>query len=161
MGDIHAQGNPHIQLDPRNIAAVAKALSSRFATIDPANATYYQSRATDFQARWSSAMARWDRLRAPLKGAQVVVIHKDQAYLCRWLGLEQAATTEPKPVVPPSAGYLAELVLGYALAFASYLVGLAASVVTDLPSSAVIVWAMAVLGILWHLTARGNGGQLR
>lgn len=47
-----------------------------------------------------------------------------------------------------------QLVLGYALAFASYLVGLAASVVTDLPSSAVIVWAMALLAILLHLTAR-------
>jgi ABC-type Mn2+/Zn2+ transport system permease subunit len=47
-------------------------------------------------------------------------------------------------------------VLGYALAFASYLIGLAASVVTDLPSSAVIVWAMALLAILQHLTARGG-----
>jgi hypothetical protein len=28
------------------------------------------------------------------------------------------------------------------------------SLVTDLPSSAVIVWAMAVLAILLHLTAR-------
>jgi zinc/manganese transport system permease protein len=45
-------------------------------------------------------------------------------------------------------------VLGYGLAFASYLVGLAASVLTDLPSSAVIVWAMAVLAIMLHLTAR-------
>ena len=24
MGDVHPQGNPHVQLDPRNIAAVAK-----------------------------------------------------------------------------------------------------------------------------------------
>jgi zinc/manganese transport system permease protein len=47
-----------------------------------------------------------------------------------------------------------QLALGYGLALASYLVGLAASVVTDLPSSAVIVWAMAVLAILLHLTAR-------
>ena len=47
-----------------------------------------------------------------------------------------------------------QLPLGYALAVISYLVGLAVSVVTDLPSSAVIVWAMAVLAILLHLTAR-------
>jgi zinc/manganese transport system permease protein len=47
-----------------------------------------------------------------------------------------------------------QLALGYGLALASYHVGLAASVVTDLPSSAVIVWAMAVLAILLHLTAR-------
>ena len=40
----------------------------------------------------------------------MVVIHKDQSYLCRWLGLNQLAAIEPKPGVPPSAGHLAELV---------------------------------------------------
>jgi zinc/manganese transport system permease protein len=44
--------------------------------------------------------------------------------------------------------------LGYSLAAASYFAGLAVSVVTDLPSSAVIVWAMALLGIALHVTAR-------
>jgi zinc/manganese transport system substrate-binding protein len=110
MGDIHPLGNPHIQLDPRNIAAVAKALAARLASMDPANAAYYQARGTDFLARWQKAMARWDVQAAPLKGTPVVVIHKDQAYLCRWLGLNQLAAIEPKPGVPPSAGYLAELV---------------------------------------------------
>jgi zinc/manganese transport system permease protein len=61
-------------------------------------------------------------------------------------------------IVPALATYRhaanRQLALGYALAFLSYFVGLAASVVTDLPSSAVIVWAMAVLAILLHLTAR-------
>ena len=60
-------------------------------------------------------------------------------------------------IVPAVATYRharnRQLVLGYALAFASYFVGLAASVLTDLPSSAVIVWAMAVLAVLLHLTA--------
>jgi zinc/manganese transport system substrate-binding protein len=110
MGDIHSQGNPHIQLDPRNIAAVAKALTARLASVDPANAQYYQARGADFMSRWTAAMARWDQQGVPLKGMQVVVIHKDQAYLCRWLGLQQVAAIEPKPGVPPSAGYLAELV---------------------------------------------------
>jgi len=110
MGDIHSQGNPHIQLDPRNIAAVAKALTARLASIDAANAPYYQARGADFQARWTAAMAKWDAQGTSLKGTQVVVIHKDQAYLCRWLGLQQVAAIEPKPGVPPSAGYLSELV---------------------------------------------------
>jgi len=110
MGDIHSQGNPHIQLDPRNIAAVAKALTARLASIDAANAPYYQARGADFQARWTVAMAKWDAQGTSLKGTQVVVIHKDQAYLCRWLGLQQVAAIEPKPGVPPSAGYLSELV---------------------------------------------------
>jgi zinc/manganese transport system substrate-binding protein len=110
MGDIHSQGNPHIQLDPRNIAAVAQALTMRLASIDAANAAYYQARGADFQGRWTTAMAKWAAQGAPLKGTQVVVIHKDQAYLSRWLGLQQVAAIEPKPGVPPSAGYLAELV---------------------------------------------------
>ena len=110
MGDIHALGNPHIQLDPRNIAAVAKALTVRLTAIDTANAGYYQARGADFLARWQQAMARWDARATPLKGQPVVVIHRDQSYLCRWLGLNQLAAIEPKPGVPPSAGHLAELV---------------------------------------------------
>jgi zinc/manganese transport system substrate-binding protein len=110
MGDIHPQGNPHVQLDPRNIAVVAKALTARLAAIDPANAGYYEGRDSDFQARWQAAIVRWEAEAAPLKGVPVVVMHKDQSYLCRWLGLKQLAAIEPKPGVPPSAGYLAQLV---------------------------------------------------
>lgn len=109
MGDIHPLGNPHIQLDPRNVAEVARALSARLAAIDAANAGYYQQRGADFQARWQQAMVRWDAAAAPLKGMPVVVIHQDQSYLCRWIGLNRLAAIEPKPGVPPSAGYMAQL----------------------------------------------------
>jgi zinc/manganese transport system substrate-binding protein len=110
MGDIHPLGNPHAHLDPRNIALVAKALTTRLAAVDAANAAYYQSRGADFQARWTQAMTRWNAQAAALKGTPVVVIHTDQAYLVRWLVLQQLAAIEPKPGVPPSAGYLAQLV---------------------------------------------------
>lgn len=110
MGDIHPLGNPHVQLDPRNIAAVAKALTARLAAVDAPNAAYYQARGADFQARWQQAMTRWTTMAAALKGVPVVVIHKDQTYLVRWLGMNELAAIEPKPGVPPSAGYLAGLV---------------------------------------------------
>jgi len=110
LGDLHAQGNPHLQLDPRNVAAVAKALTARLAAIDGANAAYYAARGQDFQARWSAAMARWNAQAAGLKGTPVVVIHRDQRYLSLWLGLDELAAIEPKPGVPPSAGYLSGLV---------------------------------------------------
>jgi zinc/manganese transport system permease protein len=58
-------------------------------------------------------------------------------------------------IVPAVATYRyaanRQLALGYALAFGSYLAGLAASVITDLPSSPVIVWTMAIIGLLVHL----------
>ena len=110
MGDIHPQGNPHLQLDPRNIAVVAKALTARFAAIDAANAAYYQARGADFDVRWTAAMARWTHRAEPLKGLPVVVMHRDQVYLCYWLGLKELAAIEPKPGVPPSAGHLSQLV---------------------------------------------------
>ena len=55
-------------------------------------------------------MARWQAKAGPLKGVPVVIMHRDQVYLCRWLGLKELAAIEPKPGVPPSAGYLGQLV---------------------------------------------------
>jgi zinc/manganese transport system substrate-binding protein len=110
MGDVHPQGNPHIQLDPRNVAAVAKGLTARLAQLDSKDAQYFETRGADFQSRWQQAMTRWDSQAAPLKGTTVVVIHKDQSYLCNWLGLKALASIEPKPGLPPSAAYLAQLV---------------------------------------------------
>jgi len=110
MGDIHPQGNPHVQLDPHNIQAVAHALSARLAQLDPGKAEFYATRARDFDARWDAAIKRWESRAAPLKGAPVVVMHRDQAYLCHWLGLVEVASIEPKPGVPPTAAYLGALV---------------------------------------------------
>ena len=110
MGDVHPDGNPHVQLDPRNIAIVAKALTVRLAAIDAPNAAWYTARGADFQQRWQQAMARWEQQAAPLKGVGVIVIHQDQTYLLQWLGLREIAAMEPKPGVPPSSGYLAALV---------------------------------------------------
>ena len=110
MGDIHPLGNPHVQLDPRNIATVAKALTARLAAIDPKGADYYAARGADFGKRWGEAIVRWQAKAAPLKDLPVVIMHRDQAYLCHWLGLKELAAIEPKPGVPPSAGYLGELV---------------------------------------------------
>jgi len=110
LGDIHPQGNPHVHLDPHNVAAVAKALVARLAALDAGNAQYYEQRGSDFEARWQQAIGRWESRAAPLRGIPVVVIHRDQVYLCHWLGLKEVAAIEPKPGVPPSAGYLGELV---------------------------------------------------
>jgi zinc/manganese transport system substrate-binding protein len=110
MGDIHPLGNPHAHLDPHNIATVATALSARLAQVDAAHAAYYAQRGLDFQSRWQAAIARWEARAAPLRDAPVVVIHRDQAYLCHWLALREVAAIEPKPGVPPSSAYLAELV---------------------------------------------------
>lgn len=110
MGDIHPLGNPHVQLDPHNILAVARALTARLAQLEPAQAAFYQQRGKDFETRWTEATRRWEIKALPLKGVPVVIMHRDQAYLCHWLDLHEIASIEPKPGVPPTAAYLGQLV---------------------------------------------------
>jgi zinc/manganese transport system substrate-binding protein len=109
MGDVHAAGNPHLHLDPRNISRVAKALAARMSALDAQNASYFIERELAFQARWRDATARWVREAAPLKDLPLVVYHKDLSYLIAWLGMREVGTLEPKPGLPPSTAHLAEL----------------------------------------------------
>jgi zinc/manganese transport system substrate-binding protein len=108
-GDVHPKGNPHIQLDPRNIERVAPALSQRLAELDPAHAADYRQRLDDFMRRWQAAVQRWEKAAEPLKEMPIVVHHKSWVYLNHWLGLKEVGTLEPKPGVPPTSGHLAEL----------------------------------------------------
>lgn len=108
-GDVHAAGNPHIHLDPRNVARVADALGERMAQLDAANAAYYRVRTTAFLARWQQASAKWQAAGARLKDIPVVVHHKDTSYLLHWLGMREAGTLESKPGIPPTASHLSDL----------------------------------------------------
>jgi zinc/manganese transport system substrate-binding protein len=109
-GDVHAAGNPHIQTDPRNMQKVAQGLAARFMQVDAGNAAYYQQRHKAFDDKWSAALARWQTEAAPLRGTPIAVQHPNWVYLNDWLGLRQVVSLEPKPGVPPSAGYLSEVV---------------------------------------------------
>jgi zinc/manganese transport system substrate-binding protein len=108
-GDIHPGGNPHIQLDPHNIARVANALAKRLAEIDPAHADQYNQRFADFNKRWQAAMQRWEAQAAPLKGVPIIVHHRALSYLNAWLGMQQVAELEPKPGVEPTSSHLASI----------------------------------------------------
>jgi zinc/manganese transport system substrate-binding protein len=109
-GDIHAAGNPHIQTGPQNIPPVAAALAARMQQLDPADAAAIAGRAQNFQARWAAAMQRWQQQAASLRGLTIASYHKTWAYLADWLGLREAGNIEPKPGVPPSSQYLAQLI---------------------------------------------------
>ena len=110
LGDIHPAGNPHIHLDPHNIAKIARVLGDRLAQLDAGNAQSYHARTAAFLARWEAAIRRWEAEAAPLKGLTMVVYHKNMAYLNAWLGLREVGSLEPKPGVPPSMAHLADLV---------------------------------------------------
>lgn len=109
QGELHPLGNPHIQLDPRNIGRVAAEMTRRLAELDPDGAEEYLSRGRDFQARWSAAIDSWEEKSASLEGMAIISHHRSWAYLVAWLGLEDAANLEPKPGIEPSTSHLATL----------------------------------------------------
>jgi zinc/manganese transport system substrate-binding protein len=108
-GDVHPQGDPHIQTDPRNIARVAAALVERMAQLDPADAAAFRANYQQFSQKWNAAIARWTQQAAPLKGTPIVVQHKGFTYLESWLGLKEVAALEPKPGMEPTTSHLAQV----------------------------------------------------
>lgn len=108
-GDVHAAGNPHIHLDPRNVLKVGEALTARMAELDPAQAATYRSGFKTFAGKWQVAMARWEKEAAPLRGVGVLVHHRSFVYLENWLGLRELGALEPKPGIEPTSGHLTGL----------------------------------------------------
>ena len=109
-GDVHPDGNPHTQMDPRRVYVVSKALEARLVQLDPSNASTYQQRLDDFDKRWLAAMAKWKAEAAPLRGRKVVVHHVSWIYLWDWLGMQEIGALEPKPSVPPTAAHMSSLI---------------------------------------------------
>jgi zinc/manganese transport system substrate-binding protein len=105
-GDVHPEGNPHIQTDARNFLPIAAALSQRLIQVDPANTAFYKQQLAAFDQKWRAAIVKWEKQAAPLRGIPIVVHHKGFAYLNAWLGLNEVAELEPKPGMEPSVAYL-------------------------------------------------------
>ena len=109
QGDVHPGGNPHIQTNPHNILLVAYAMAERMAQLDSDNTKTYQQNLLNFSHDWSNAIVAWEKRAADLRGKRVIAHHKSWVYLENWLGLEEVATLEPVPGVPPTATHLADL----------------------------------------------------
>jgi len=109
MGDIHPQGNPHIQTNPHNIVAVARALRTQLASLDPENASIYEAGFANFSDRWKSAIAGWEDKAAVLRGTRMITHHKSWVYLEQWLGISEVANLEAVPGLPPTAAHLSRL----------------------------------------------------
>jgi zinc/manganese transport system substrate-binding protein len=52
----------------------------------------------------------WMKEMLPLRGTQIVTYHKNWIYFIRLFGLQEAATVEPKPGIPPSPKHVTSLI---------------------------------------------------
>jgi zinc/manganese transport system substrate-binding protein len=111
-GDVHAEGNPHVHLDPRNLLLVANALAARLQVQIPAQKAAIEQRRAAFEMRWKSHLTQWQQRAMPLRGRQVAAQHTTFGYLWDWLGIQQTADLEPKHGMSPTPGHLQRLLAG-------------------------------------------------
>ncbi len=110
MGDIHVYGNPHYLFDPANAKLAAKEILEGLKRVDPAHTQDYENSYAAFVRKVDEHLKRWQSALAPYRGAPVVVYHKSLPYFLQRFGLQELATVEPKPGIPPSPGYLREVI---------------------------------------------------
>jgi zinc/manganese transport system substrate-binding protein len=108
MGDVHPLGNPHYLFSPKNILKVAEGLANVLSELDIGNAAFYRSNFQAFRQRLAEKQRQWNS--KSLRGKKFVAYHRLFEYLAHEFGFQIVAYVEPKPGIPPSAGYLSELV---------------------------------------------------
>jgi len=108
-GDIHPYGNPHYWLDPANGKRIAANIAAGLKRVDPAGAADYDTALQDFDSRLDAAIARWTEAAKPLAGVPVIAYHNSWPYFERRFGFKVSGFVEPKPGIPPSGKYVAEL----------------------------------------------------
>ncbi|WP_345985030.1 zinc ABC transporter substrate-binding protein [Sulfurimonas sp. HSL-1656] len=109
-GDIHPAGNPHFHLDPNNIPLLAKRIADFLASIDAEHKSIYENNLADFTLKWGKNLERWAQVMAPKKGMKVVQFHDNLAYFNKAYGLQNIATIEPLPGIPPSPRHTLEVI---------------------------------------------------
>lgn len=109
-GDVHPDGNPHLNLDPRGGRQIAERILLGLVAVDPAGKAAYEARAAEYRKELDAAEARWDAAAKGWAGRKIVVYHKEYDYLARRYALDVVGSIESKPGIPPTPGHIAELV---------------------------------------------------
>lgn len=109
-GDVHARGNPHYWLDPRNGALMAQTVAARLSGIDPGHAAAFRANLDAFEQELGQRVPQWQARLSPLKEQPVIAYHKSFVYLAQAFGFRIFAEVEPKPGIPPNAAHLQRLV---------------------------------------------------
>jgi zinc/manganese transport system substrate-binding protein len=110
MGDVHAKGNPHYWLDPRNGSLIAQAITERLKKLAPNHAEYFQTRLNSFTQKLDRKISEWQAALKPLENKPVIVYHKSFVYLENAFGFKIIGEVEPLPGIAPGASHLSQLV---------------------------------------------------
>jgi ABC-type Zn uptake system ZnuABC Zn-binding protein ZnuA len=108
--DIHPEGNPHFNLDPRSGRHMARQVLDGLVRVDPGSKDYYEERHAAYVEKLEAAETRWEAMAEKMRGTEVVTYHFDFDYFARSRGMVVVDTIEPKPGVPPAPRDLAQII---------------------------------------------------
>ncbi len=108
--DEHAEGNPHVWLDPIYAIHHVQTIRDAFIQADPENADTYNKNAADLVRK----LEQLDKdIRAEVgkfKSKRFIAFHPAWVYFARRYGLEQAAVIEESPGKEPSAAQIRSVI---------------------------------------------------
>lgn len=105
----HGGRDPHLWLDPRNGALIARALAERLAQADPPQASAYRRRARALGERLAALDERLADQLAPVSERPFAVYHEGYAHFVERYGLNQRAVVTRSPEQRPGARHLYRL----------------------------------------------------
>jgi len=111
-GDEHAEGNPHLWLDPTLAMRYVETIRDTLAQADPANAATYQQNASAYLAQLAEldAWALQEVAQIPPDRRRLVTFHDAFPYMARHFGLDVVGVVLRSPGREPSAQEIAALV---------------------------------------------------
>ncbi|NRA44826.1 MAG: zinc ABC transporter substrate-binding protein [Oligoflexales bacterium] len=109
-GDVHPDGNPHVDLDPIRIGQIGKHVAARLALLDSKNKGVYEANAQKLMERMEAKTKVWAKRIAATGTKKIVTYHKTLTYFIDRFGLQSAAILEPLPGVPPTAAHILDVI---------------------------------------------------
>jgi zinc transport system substrate-binding protein len=108
-GHDHGDEDPHTWLDPDNMIAIAKAVESKLAKLDPDHATQYAANATAFEGELKTLGDDFATGLKTCRTRTIVTSHAAFQYLAARYGLTQVPIAGIDPSNEPSPAQLADI----------------------------------------------------
>ena len=110
QGEVHAEGNPHMNLDPGRGKALAANICKGLSANAPEFKSEFETNLAKYQERIEAKLAEWRKAGEKLRGLKFVSYHNHWVYWADFFQMQYAGTLEVKPGIPPSGSHISRLV---------------------------------------------------
>ena len=106
----HGEFDPHVWLDPMNVAKEVDAVVEAFSKADPTNAKYYEANGKAYKEKLQALHAKYEEFGKTQHDKHLVVSHMAFGYLANAYGFEQLGIMGVSPDAEPTPERMADIV---------------------------------------------------